>query len=390
MRIKFHTVAAIVVLAAAGFWVATGEFTSVGSQIGGASPAEAAEASAPAGDVAAAEPAAEAAPAQQSVAFAVAEPAPYERWIRLSGQTEADKQVVLVARTSGTITELPVAAGDVLEGGALVMAVEGPEKLAAVESAKAQLATAANQAEVNQKLRARGALSELQLEASVAAREAARSGLEAAQAQADQLEVRAPFAGIVDEVFTDPGSWVTPGAQVASLLALDPIVVVGEVNERDLQSVVSGTKALVTFGDGTEAEGIVRYVRREASGVTRTFPIEVAIANPDAAIPAGMSAEIKLAIETDPAIFLPRSAITLDVSGALGVRVLSDDNVVSFLTVTIVDDTSRGLAIAGIEPGTRIIVSGQDMVSDGQTVDAVPADDVAAGTAAAPAAEGAN
>ena len=85
-----------------------------------------------------------------------------------------------------------------------------------------------------------------------------------------------------------------------------------------------------------------------------------------------------------------RSAITLDVSGALGVRVLSDDNVVSFLTVTIVDDTSRGLAIAGIEPGTRIIVSGQDMVSDGQTVDAVPADDVAAGTAAAPAAEGAN
>ena len=139
-----------------------------------------------------------------------------------------------------------------------------------------------------------------------------------------------------------------------------------------------------------EAEGIVRYVRREASGVTRTFPIEVAIANPDAAIPAGMSAEIKLAIETDPAIFLPRTAITLDVSGALGVRVLSDDNVVSFLTVTIVDDTSRGLAIAGIEPGTRIIVSGQDMVSDGQTVDAVPADDVAAGTAAAPAAEGAN
>ena len=54
MRIKFHTVAAIVVLASAGFWVATGEFTSVGSQIGGASPAEAAEASAPAGDVAAA------------------------------------------------------------------------------------------------------------------------------------------------------------------------------------------------------------------------------------------------------------------------------------------------------------------------------------------------
>ena len=380
MRIRFHTVAAIVVLVAAGAWVATGKYTFVGSDIG--AHAEAATAPAteppatepPAADSPAA-PATEPAPVLQTVAYTIAAPVPYERTIRLAGQTQADKQVVLVARAAGAVSDLPVAEGDSLEAGALVMAVEGPEKLAAVESARAQLTTASNQAEANQKLRARGAMSELQYEASVAAREAARSGLEAAQAQVDQLKVHTPFAGLIDEVFVETGSWVTPGTQVASLLALDPIVVVGEVGERDLQSVARGTLARVTFGDGTTSEGTVRYIRREASAQTRTFPIEVAIANPDAAIPAGMSAEIQLAIETGPVVFLPRSAITLDAAGNLGVRVLGEGDTVSFLKVAIIDDTPDGMVLAGIEAGTRIIVSGQDMVTDGQEVIAVAAED---------------
>ena len=372
MRIRFHTVAAIVVLVAAGAWVATGKYTFVGSDIG----AHAEAATAPATEPPAAEPpaadspaapATEPAPVLQTVAYTIAAPVPYERTIRLAGQTQADKQVVLVARAAGAVSELPVAEGDSLEAGALVMAVEGPEKLAAVESARAQLTTASNQAEANQKLRARGAMSELQYEASVAAREAARSGLEAAQAQVDQLKVHTPFAGLIDEVFVETGSWVTPGTQVASLLALDPIVVVGEVGERDLQSVARGTLARVTFGDGTTSEGTVRYIRREASAQTRTFPIEVAIANPDAAI--------QLAIETGPVVFLPRSAITLDAAGNLGVRVLGEGDTVSFLKVAIIDDTPDGMVLAGIEAGTRIIVSGQDMVTDGQEVIAVAAED---------------
>lgn len=367
MRIRFHTTAAIVVLIATGAWVATGKYSFVGSAIDNDGQAAAAE------TPASTETKAALADALQIVAYATAKPSPYERWIRLSGETEADKQVVLVARTSGTIAKLPVTEGDSLTQGALVMAVDGAEKYAALQSARSQLDSTTLQADAYEKLNARGATPKLQYEASVAAREAARSAVEGAQAEVDKLEVHTPFAGIVDKVFVELGSWVQPGTQVASVLALDPIVVVGEVNERDLQSVRKGTRATVTFGDGTTAEGRVRYVRREASGQTHTFPIEVTIANPDTAIPAGMSAEIKLAVETAPVIVLPRSVVTLDADGALGVRVLTGDGTVAFLKATIVDDTPDGLVLSGIAQGTRIIVSGQDMVSDGQKVAAVEA-----------------
>ncbi len=365
MSIKFHTVTACIVLLASGVWVATGKFSSVGSAV--SEPTAAAEASTAPESAPAPAPA----PALQTVAFVTAKPAPYERSIHISGQTEADKQVILVARTEGAIANLPVAEGTSLPAGGLVMALDGPEKKAAVASAEAEFETADHQAETNQRLRASGTLPELALEASIATREAARSALESARAEVDRLEVHAPFAGIIDEVFVETGSWVQPGTEVATLLALDPIVVAGEINERDLPLISKGTRATVTFGDGSKAEGEVRYVRRAASGLTRTFPIEVAIANPDAAIPAGMSAEIQLAAKTPPAVVLPRSVVALDADGTLGVRSVNEAGKVAFLPVRIVDDTPDGLVLAGIAEGARIIVSGQNMVSDGQLVTAV-------------------
>jgi multidrug efflux system membrane fusion protein len=145
--------------------------------------------------------------------------------------------------------------------------------------------------------------------------------------------------------------------------------------------VTKGSQARVTFGDGSVAEGTVRYVKREASGLTRTFPIEVAIANPDAKIPSGMSAEIDLSAAAGPAVVLPRSVATLDAEGKLGVRILVEGDRVAFLPVTIVDDTPQGMVLAGIPAGTRIIVSGQNMVSDGQKVAAVAAPAATAGGA---------
>jgi membrane fusion protein, multidrug efflux system len=127
-----------------------------------------------------------------------------------------------------------------------------------------------------------------------AARCGLRSALGAAKAEVDRLEVHAPFAGGVDKVFVEAESWVQPGTEVASLLALDPIIVVAEINELDEQSVTKGTPASVIFGDGTTATGRVRHIRHEAAVVTRTLPIEVAIPNPGATIPVGISAEINL------------------------------------------------------------------------------------------------
>ena len=64
----------------------------------------------------------------------------YSRAIRVAGRTEPDKTSLLAARESGIIRALPAIDGQYVSAGSVLLSLEGPEKLAAVETAKALLA----------------------------------------------------------------------------------------------------------------------------------------------------------------------------------------------------------------------------------------------------------
>ncbi len=357
-----HRIAAILVLIASGAWVATGKFSSVGSdQVLAAQPAGT-------------EPPAEAAPARPllpTVAAVAPKFAEHARAIRLSGETQADKTVTLAARANGVVLRLEVAEGQRIAAGAEVLRLEGPDVEAAVANAKAVLAQRVQELEADEKLAASGNFPALQLLAARTAKAVAEAAVTQAEAAADRLVLRAPFAGVIDSVSAQQGQWLQQGTPVAELLALDPIVVRAEVNELDVGEIAPGAKAQVTLVDGRHFEGQVRYVSKLASKVTRTYPVEVALANPAGAIPAGMTAQITLFAPPVRAVTVPRSVITLSDAGALGLRTVDAGNVTHFTPVTLVDDTPAGLVLAGVPDGVKIVVSGQDLVKDGQKVDVV-------------------
>ena len=155
---------------------------------------------------------------------------------------------------------------------------------------------------------------------------------------------------------------------------VDPLLAIGEVSERDLRYLKLGNTAKIKLVDGTETEGTLRYISRDASSATRTFRIEVAIPNEDKKLPAGMTAEIVLLADPADSVVLPRSVVTLSSNGDLGIRAVDKDNKVVFFPIDLVDDTPKGLVLAGIPADARVIVAGQDLVSDGDEVKPVEAD----------------
>lgn len=361
-RFRLHRLSAIIVLVAAGLWIGTGHFASVGSEEAHA--AQPANGEAPA---AADTPAAEAKPLR-AVAVVTPEFADHAREIRISGVTDADKRSVLAARTNGIISSLPVRQGDAVEAGASVMQIEGPELTAAVAMAEASLTQRQQEVDVAEKLYKSGNTAELQLIAQRAALAAAQAQVSQAKAAADQLSVRAPFAGVLDSVDVELGEWVQTGTPVATLLALDPIVVRAEVSELDVGSVKLGDTAALKLVNGTELKGTVRHLWREASEATRTYPVEITLPNPDRKIPVGMTTEVRLYTAPVKAVTVPRSIITLSEDGELGLRVIDKDDIAHFTSVQMIDDTPEGLVLAGIPEGMRIVVSGQDLVSEGEKV----------------------
>lgn len=299
----------------------------------------------------------------------------HARTIQVSGRTEANQRAVLAARVAGIVQELPVRQGENVEAGDLVMRLDTEGKEAAVETARQLLAQRETEFAATERLVDSGNLPRLQLDNARSALASARSQLEAAEAEVGRLEVRAPFPGIVDRVRPEVGSSVSQGAEIATLIRLDPIIAVGEVSERDVGFVRRGQPASVRLVDGRVIDGEIRFVSRDASAQTRTFRVEVAIPNPEAEIPAGMTAEITLRAQPVESVMLPRSVITLSAKGDLGIRGVDSSENVVFHPIDIVDDTPTGLYLAGIPASVRIIVAGQELVTEGERVNAIPADE---------------
>jgi len=358
---KFHRIAAFCVMVGAAAWIATGEFSSVGS----AQTAEGKESPTP-------ETPTETAPLVRTVSAVEPKFVDHAREIRLSGITEADKRTDLAARAEGVIASLALSKGGMVKAGAVVMVLEGPETVAQEEIAQIALAQKERDLEVAEKLFKGGSTSESALTNARSARDAAQAELNRAQAAADRLRLKAPFAGIVDSVSVELGEWVQTGTPVATILALDPILVKAEVSEVDLSSVSVGSTAKVRLVNGTEMDGTVRLVAREASAQTRTFPVEIALPNPDLTLPSGMTAEVSLYAAPTRAVVVPRSIITLAEDGELGLRIVGPDNLAQFAAVKIIDDTPDGLVVTGVPEGVRIITAGQDLVSNGEKVDVAP------------------
>ena len=66
--------------------------------------------------------------------------------------------------------------------------------------------------------------------------------------------------------------------------------------------------------------------------------------------------------------------VTLSESGDLGIRAVDKDSKVVFYPIDLVDDMPNGLVLGGIPADARVIVAGQDLVTEGDTVNAVEAD----------------
>jgi multidrug efflux system membrane fusion protein len=87
-----------------------------------------------------------------------------------------------------------------------------------------------------------------------------------------------------------------------------------------------------------------------------------------------MTAEISLSAQPTDAVMLPRSVVTLSDKGDLGIRAVDKDNKVVFFPIDLVDDTPTGLVLGGIPADARIIVAGQELVTEGEVVKPVEAD----------------
>ncbi len=304
------------------------------------------------------------------VSVATANVEPHSPTLTLSGRTEADRKVSIAARAGGVLTELRARRGQRVEKGEVIAVLSDEAREAQVAQAQALFDQRKAELDAKRTLIEKGSLPRLDLVNLEAQYKAAQAALASAKAERDRGLVRAPWAGVITDVSTEVGgaAFSMAGKDIATLVALDPMLAVVEVSERKLAGIRVGESADVRLITGQTVKGHVRYVAKSASATTRTYRVEVEIANPDGRIPDGITAEVVFALRPVPAARLPRSALTISSEGDVGVRVVDAADKVGFVPVDIVEDLQGTIWLAGIRDGAQVIVRGQDFVREGQNV----------------------
>ena len=291
--------------------------------------------------------------------------------LRVFGRTEADRAVTIRAETSGPVAEIAASEGFKLATGADVVRLDIEDRESVLEEAEGELRFREKSYRAAEELSKKQFSSEVSLAEDAAALASAKAAVARAKLDIAHTQVKTPFEGVVDDIQVEIGDVVAVGDSIAYIADLDPIITTVGISERDIAAVRPGDRAFVQIVGRERSVGYVRFVSRSGDEATRTFRVEIAMDNPDYEIAEGLTAEVSLETKRRLSHRISPAALTLDDDGRLGVMTLDDGDRARFRPVEIVRDEVDGVWITGLDERTRIIVTGQSFVADGDPVQPV-------------------
>jgi len=294
---------------------------------------------------------------------------PQQRHVVLRGRTENKRTVEVKAETAGRIVARPVERGSAVDQGDLLCRISVEDREAGVAEAQAALEQARIEYQASLKLKEQGFQSETAIAQARARLAAAEAALERRRIDLARTEIRAPFAGVVEDVLAERGDYVSPGSTCVSIVDMDPMLLVARVSEREVADLEVGQTATGTLTDGRTVEGPITFVGQQADPATRTYAVEVEVANPDRSLRSGITTEVRIPVNRVMAHKISPALFSLDDAGNVGVRTVNDANRVEYHPIRIVRDDVDGVWVTGLPEVTTLITVGQELVVPGQQVE---------------------
>lgn len=177
-----------------------------------------------------------------------------------------------------------------------------------------------------------------------------------------------PINGVVTARNYDPGD-MTGAQPILTVGQVTPNVkVVININESDIAVIKKGMNVDVKF-DAYEGENFSGRINRISPAVdvtTRTFPVEVLVANKDGRIMPGMFARVDINLGSRENVVVPDRAVVKQTGSANKYVYTYSNGKVAYKQVQLgqrLDDSYE--LLDGIEDGDTVVVAGQVRLADG-------------------------
>ncbi len=295
-----------------------------------------------------------------------------------SGTVEEENGTSLSFTTGGTILQLKVKVGDRVRKGQLIATVDPTQVKNSYDMAHATRMQAEDAYGRMKQLHDKGSLTEIkwveaqsQLQQAVSAESIAKKSL------AD-CSLHAPFDGVISEKYAEVGQNAAPGVPVVKLVTTKVLNVKISVPESEMVNVRVRQRARIAVQalGGKQYEGYVIEKGVIADPISRSYNVKIRVEGTDNALLPGMVAQValdgadasKAGTAAKAAVVIPAHLVQLGDDNSNFVWVDEGGKAVR-RTIVCGEYRSNGVSIvSGLKTGDRLIVEGQQKVSNGMRV----------------------
>ncbi len=316
-------------------------------------------------------------PPAVTISTSTVEPITWEPGIETIGTALAGQGVDLSTEAAGVVREIPFAANDRVEKGALLLQIDDRTERADLESAQASLALAKTELERAQALQARGVSSTNTLQTAQANETAAEAQVAKLQAVLETKRLTAPFAGTIGIPQVEPGQFVTAGIPYATLQDTSTMRVDFSLTEQQAPLVSAGQAVTVTTEVGDiSAEGNITGIEPKIDPNSRLVTIRASVDNPGALTP-GQFLRVRVSLPAETGVIaLPQTVVASSLygdsvyvvreeDGKDGAKILKAQQV--FVKLGRRDSTLVEIT-EGLKDGDQVVNAGQNKLFPGATV----------------------
>ena len=205
--------------------------------------------------------------------------------------------------------------------------------------------------------------------------EAAQAAVDQAQAQVSQLKqqiedtrVRAPFDAFLTQRFLSPGALASTQTPVATLVSKDALVAF-RIEEARIGSLREGQQVVLTSPalPGQTVQARITLISPGGDAQRHTFAVQVEPVVPTKDLKSGMSAQVSIATRRDNVVLVPKEALLLRNDQSALFIVQDGKAQLRMVEVGLVDDKNAEIR-SGLRAGEDLVVSGQGLLNDGDSV----------------------
>ncbi len=310
----------------------------------------------------------------QTVSTVQAQALDWQPTLRAVGTLRAVSGTDVSAEVSGIVNEIRFDSGDEVKAGQVLVNLRAGVDVAKLRQAQAAADLARTDYQRNQELAAKGLVSQSTLDAAAAQERSTAAQLKQQQEGVKQTSIHAPFGGRIGLRVVDVGQYLAAGTKIATLQALDQLLVDFFLPQRELGRLAAGQQVTVTV-DAWPAEkftGEIIAVDSRVDQQTRNVAVRARIGNPAHRLLPGMYVTVDVNAGAPVRyITLPQAAIVYNSFGDTVYRVEEAQGRLIARQAFVKVGSTRGDQVAilsGVDAGATIVSAGQIKLQDGVAV----------------------